>query len=116
MASRKRKILTLEGRIKVIERSEKGMETAKSIAESWCWKDTDKEHFLDKEKIIETWKQGVCGSDKKYIKPRNCAFKDVNELVWKWFTIARSRNIPITGRLIQEKALMFSEKRNEDGF
>ena len=46
MASRKRKILSLEERIKVIERSEKGMETAKSIRESWCWKDTDPEHFF----------------------------------------------------------------------
>ena len=117
MASRKRKILSLEERIKVIERSEKGMETAKSIAESLgVGKTQIRSIFLDKEKIIETWKQGVCGSDRKYIKARNCAFKDVNELVWEWFTIARSKNIPITGRLIQEKALMFSEERNEDGF
>ena len=117
MASRKRKILSLEERIKVIERSEKGMETAKSIAESLCvGKSQIQSIFLDKEKIIETWKQGVCGSDRKYIKARNCAFKDVNELVREWFTIARSKKIPITGRLIQEKALMFSEERNENGF
>ena len=57
-----------------------------------------------------------CGSDRKYIKARNCAFKDVNELVWKWFKIARSKNIPIAGRLVQEKALIFSEERNDDGF
>ena len=84
--------------------------------ESCCWKDTDPENFLDKEKIIETWKQGVCGSDRKYIKARNCAFKNVNELVWEWFTIARSKNIPITGRLIQEKGMKMALKLQMDGW
>ncbi|KAI6658712.1 Tigger transposable element-derived protein 6-like [Oopsacas minuta] len=93
------------------------METAKSIAESLgVGKTQIQSIILDKEKIIEIWKQGVCCSDKKYIRTRNCAFKDVNELVLEWFTIAKSKNIPITSKMIQEKALMFSEERNEDGF
>ena len=58
------------------------METAKSIAESLgVGKTQIQSIFFDKEKIIETWKQGVCDSNRKYIKSRNCAFKDVNELV-----------------------------------
>lgn len=32
----------------------------------------------------------------------------------EWFTVARSKNIPITGRLIQEKALMLAQEMSQD--
>jgi hypothetical protein len=117
MATRKRKILSLEERIKVIESADKGKETARTLAERFSVGKTQIQSILrDKEKITQTWKEGLAGKDRKYVKARKCTYGDVNELVWEWFTIAQSKNIPITGRLIQEKALMLSQERNEDGF
>ena len=37
-------------------------------------------------------------------------------MVWEWFCTARSKNMPVTGRLIQEKALMFSLELGHDDF
>ena len=31
-------------------------------------------------------------------------------MVWEWFTRARAKNIPMTGRLIQECAIMYTSK------
>ena len=117
MATRKRKILSLEERIKVIESANKGKETARTLAERLGIGKTQIQSILrDKEKIIQTWKEGLADKDRKYVKARKCTYGDVNELVWEWFTIAQSKNIPITGRLIREKALMLSQERNEDEF
>ena len=42
-------------------------------------------------------------------------YGDINKIVWEWFCTARSKNMPVTGRLIQEKALKFSlELRHND--
>ena len=39
-----------------------------------------------------------------------------NDLVWKWFCMARLKNIIVTGRLLQEKALMLSVEMGHDDF
>ena len=37
-------------------------------------------------------------------------------MVWEWFTRARAKNIPMTGRLIQERAIMYASKLGIDQF
>ena len=46
--------------------------------------------------------------DKKYAKKRRCMYEDMNAAVWDWFCDARSRNIRISGVMIQEKAVLLS--------
>ena len=36
--------------------------------------------------------------------------------MWEWFTRARSKNIPVSGRMIQEKALLYVKELGHNGF
>ena len=39
--------------------------------------------------------------DLKYVNRRKGTYEEVNTLVWEWFNKARSRELPISGRLLQ---------------
>ncbi len=71
--------------------------------------------LLDKGEIMKQWNKNI-GTERKYMKKRKCQCGDMNDNVWEWFTIARSKNIPITGKLIQENALLLSLESGHDDF
>ena len=49
-------------------------------------------------------------SGAKYRVVSTSKYGDLNELVWKWFCQARTKNIPISGPIVQEKAMQFAEE------
>ena len=111
----KRKVLSLEERVKVIERA-KNNELARSIAKAFEVGKTQIQNIIaNKSEILKSWEDGIRG-ERKYVKPRRSLYADVNGLVWDWFVNARARNIPVTGKLIQEKASLLSEELNHEGF
>ena len=55
-------------------------------------------------------------SNKKYTKVRKTGYKEIDEVVWEWFTRARTKNIPVTGKLIQERAIMYASELGIDQF
>ena len=69
----------------------------------------------DKDEIMKRWESGS-RADAKYSKPRTASYEDIDEVMWEWFTKARAKNIPISGRMIQEKALMFTGEMGHLGF
>lgn len=113
---KKRKVLPLEDRVSVIRKHERDGLSARKIAESLGVGKTQIQNILlEKESILKQWEEGQ-GSDRKYCKKRKCVYGDINDLVWEWFTVARSKNIPITGRMIQEKALFYALEADQDEF
>ena len=50
------------------------------------------------------------------MKRRKTEYTDHNQLMWEWFSLARSHNVHITGRLLQEKALMLAVEMGHDEF
>uniref|UniRef100_H3A6Q7 HTH CENPB-type domain-containing protein n=1 Tax=Latimeria chalumnae TaxID=7897 RepID=H3A6Q7_LATCH len=52
------------------------------------------------------WKQHCNGS----------SYNDVDLLIWEWFQHARSLNMPVSGTMIQEKALEFTKQLNKPDF
>lgn len=34
----------------------------------------------------------------------------VNELVWEWFCVVRAKSLPVSGPIIQEKAIQFAKE------
>ena len=69
----------------------------------------------EKENIKNEWQKGS-QSERKYVKARRMLYGDLNERVWNWFCSARSKNILITGKLIQEKAIIVSIEMGHDNF
>jgi len=47
---------------------------------------------------------------------RKAQFEDVDTVVYKWFQDVRSRNVPLTGPLIREKALEFAKMLKVENF
>jgi hypothetical protein len=42
--------------------------------------------------------------------------EEINEVVWKWFTNARSENIHISGPMVQSEALAVAKSLGNDQF
>ena len=49
--------------------------------------------------ILKDWEAG-CRADLK-IKRRTTQYEELNCLVWDWFCTARSKELPVSGKLIQ---------------
>ena len=99
--SRKRKILTLKERVAVLKEADKGKSCYAIATESWSWEDTNPDYSEGKRRNHEVGEY-TCS------KPRRAGYKDLDKSVWEWFTIARAKTIPLSGRLIQKKALMYA--------
>ena len=119
MASRKpetkkhRKVLVLKDRVRAIEKSQQG-QSARSIALAMGVGKTQIQALLmNKDKIMEEWKSGG-NTNAKQLAPNRRQYADVNELLFKWFTSARSRGIPVPGSLLQEKAMALAKARDND--
>jgi hypothetical protein len=114
--SRKRKILTLEKRVDVIKRNEKGQSCRSIAAELQVGKTQIQSIIRDKDEIMKMWTTGSVNSDAKFFKVRKTTYHEIDSKLWEWFCSARSKNIPITGPLIQQEALMLSVSLGCDEF
>jgi hypothetical protein len=68
----------------------------------------------DKDNISKQLQVHVLGPNRKRI--RNAQFQDVDTAAYKWFLDVRSRNIPLSGPLIREKAMEFAGMLNVENF
>ena len=108
-------MFSLEERVNVIERSKKG-EKAVNIAMAIGVGKTQIQSIIkDQESILARWQGGQRG-ERKTNKRQKDMYGDLNDKIWTWFSEARRRKIPLSGRLIQEKALMLSVELGLDDF
>jgi hypothetical protein len=114
-SSKKRKFLNLEDRVNVVNRNKKG-ETAIAIAKSLGVGKTQIQGIIrDKDDILKRWESGD-NAEGMRAKRQKTPYSEVNDKVWDWFLEARKKNIPITGKLIQEKAIMLSVELGHNDF
>ncbi|KAH8035985.1 hypothetical protein HPB51_014342 [Rhipicephalus microplus] len=59
---------------------------------------------------------GSAAATVKRSRLRVSAFSDVEEVLVKWLKAAQSKNLPISGPLLMEKALVFASQLNHDNF
>uniref|UniRef100_A0A8C4R9J5 HTH CENPB-type domain-containing protein n=1 Tax=Eptatretus burgeri TaxID=7764 RepID=A0A8C4R9J5_EPTBU len=116
-STRKRKSLTLEDRVKVINMHDVGRMSSRAIAKAMDVGKTQIQLVIkDKESILASWESGNVPATQKYLKAWSGRHKELNSLVWEWFQAARAQNIHISGRMVQEKAMLFSRQMNISDF
>lgn len=73
--------------------------------------------WKNKRSEIESWcLKRVCTQSINQRKTMKCAdFEKVSEALFQWFRLQRNNGVPISGPILQEKALSFFEKLKEDG-
>ena len=69
----------------------------------------------NKKSIREQWETRD-RAEWKYSKVRKLCYEDLDRVVCEWFTLAWVKNIPISGCMIQERALMYAEQLGHNLF
>jgi len=105
MAS-KRKFLTLEERVKVISLLGKGHSCRRVASDLGVGKTQIQSILKRKHEIMDEFEENVNCESKR--PKRESEFASVNDLVHKWFVDASARLLPVSGPMIQEKALKFA--------
>ena len=68
----------------------------------------------EREEILARYENNQVQLSKKRV--RSAKYSDVNETLWKWYTLCRESNIPVDGTMLQEEALLIAEKLGISGF
>lgn len=112
----KRKVLTLEDRVNVIKMKDTGKSALAISKEIGCGKTQIQNIIRDRDSVMSLWQSGNGRADQKNVKQRKLCYGDIDQLVWDWFCKARSKNIPLTGPLIQQQAKLYSIPLGHDDF
>ncbi|KAM4020522.1 tigger transposable element-derived protein 6-like [Anomaloglossus baeobatrachus] len=107
--STKRKlcILTLRDRISVIKENEAGRSQRDLAREFHCSKTQIQATLANKEHYLRQWQENVNENSKRR---RWQPYEDVNKAVLAWFHHARAVHYPISGPMLQEKALQIASQ------
>ena len=98
MAAAKRKSLPLSDRVQVIHLSERGTSARKIAQQFGVGKTQIQSILLNKQAILQDFKDGA-PAEKRNLRPTGN--KKINKLTYEWFKAARSKNIPLSGPLLQ---------------
>lgn len=118
MSEKKRKqvSVSMELKLDALKRLEKGENVNKIAAELNVGRSTVL-GWKNKKSEIESWcLKRICTESIKERKTMKCAeYEKVSEALYQWFRVQRDRGTPISGPILQEKALKFYEELKEEG-
>ena len=103
MAKRKRKELTLQEKVEVIDFKNKNPATAlRQIANKFqCGKTQIQSILRDQQNLLD---KSTASGNATSKRTRTCRFQDIDLAMLEWFRKARSKNIPVSGPILQQKA------------
>ena len=113
MASHKksRVYLSLEKKVEIIKhtQSNPGLSLRSLEILFGCGKTQIGKILKNKESILASYQSNASGSRVHTIsKARNSEYSEINDALYKWFVLARSKNIPVGGPQLIEKAKMIA--------
>ena len=117
MASKTRNELSLAQRVAVIEHSRKNpTHGSRKLAEHFqCGRTQIQSILKNKDAIMAEYEADSIPSSRKRHRPS--AFDDINEAMYKWYSLARQRSVPVSGPMLQEEARLMAQKLDHaEGF
>ena len=99
MSALKRKLnnVSLIQKCQKIREIEKGMSNKEAAEKYGIPKNTISTWMKNKHKILQSLEEQKTASGSK--KVRGCDYEQIDKAVFKWFTVQRSQNIPISFRV-----------------
>jgi hypothetical protein len=107
--------LTLKQKKDVLEKVEKGVPYRQIQQEFKCSLGSITK-IKNNKRVIEEAIEENQPSCKRRLNLRRTANYDINVLMWKWFNEVRSRNIPVSGVIIRQKALKYADSLGIENF
>ena len=115
-ASRKRKKLSIEEKITVIETVGSG-QSQRSVAKLFDVSKTQVQHIIaTKDELLLEYQETLNNSQSRPKRHRKTNNEEINEATLKWYHERRSQNLPVSGSMLQEKALELSRIVNNETF
>lgn len=106
-AKRRRRELNLSEKIKLIREAESSTKPLKTLAETYgIGKSTVSDIIKKKSNYVAQYEANADSTRQRF--KQTLKFQDINSLTWDWFQHAKASKIPISGPLLQEKALLFA--------
>ena len=102
-SKKSQKVLTLANKIRVIEAVDNGMLHRWAAIKFDCGHTQVNTIILNCDSITEAYQNGTKATV-KYLIPRNIQYPEIDQEVWDFFCLARSKLIPVNGPLLQSKA------------
>ncbi|XP_025205101.1 tigger transposable element-derived protein 6-like [Metopolophium dirhodum] len=110
-----RTALTLSDKVKLIELKEtQKLSTKELITRFKCGKTQVYDAIKNKEKIMDDWVNSKNSGKSKRVK--NPLFEQIDQKLYEWFNSVRSKNLPISGPILQTEAMKLAEKMNVNDF
>jgi hypothetical protein len=112
--TKKRIELPLRKKIAVIKASESGR-SQRDLAKDFGIGKTQVGNILKRRRELEE-----AFERNEPLSKRRCSYTssndELNDKIWRWFSLARSQSIPVSGPMIQEKAREFAKKLGKTDF
>ena len=111
--------LSLEKKVEIIKHTQCNPGLSLRSLESLfgCGKTQIGKILKNKESILASYQSNASGSRVHTIsKARNSEYSEINDALYKWFVLARSKNIPVGGQQLMEKAKMIAATLGKSEF
>lgn len=112
MPPRKLKSLTVETKIEILKKVESGIKKKVIAQEYDIPQSTLSTIIKNKTSILQFGAEIKNRCSFKRNKPR----KNVNSALIKWFEVTRRENLPVSGPILQQKAISLAKQLGEENF
>lgn len=114
--SKKRKKLSIEEKISVIEAVHKGS-SQRSVAKLFDVSKTQVQHIIaTKDELLLEYQVSLDSNVPKPKRHRKTNNEEINEATLNWFHERKAKNLPLSGSMLQEKALELARQSNNQTF
>ncbi|XP_010626225.1 tigger transposable element-derived protein 4 [Fukomys damarensis] len=114
VTGKKKKSLSIEEKIDIINAVESGKKKAEIAAEYGIKKNSLSSIMKNKDKVLEAFES--LRFDPKRKRLRTAFYTDLEEALMRWYRIAQCLNVPVNGPMLRLKANDFAQKLGHNDF